>query len=275
MIPRRLWYYLVLILVTCLCFRTISADENDEYVRQVLEEEQEHYGDVHQDDASADAYYEEQRKQQEEYLRQQELEEERLRKQEAERISSERERAFQAKLARMDADQQKKEMKKKKRDSKLVTTILKAAERGDHYKVLGISPRRFSFTIPSYNIQIYKFHFRTPGAQRSASTSSNDIKRAYRNRAMAVHPDKNRDGRAPLAFFAVEESAALLADPQTRQAYDLHRQQVAQARKERSKERVGMVVGSVQSVVGGFFKGVHKVLGPFAKPVLILTALVV
>ena len=97
-----------------------------------------------------------------------------------------------------------------------------------------------------------------------------DIRKAYRNRAMAVHPDKNKDGRAQEAFILVEESASILSDNFLRQQYDKQHQL---ARKEKLQSQMALVSGvlnSVKGTVGGILKAMRVVLGPFATPVIIL-----
>ena len=102
-----------------------------------------------------------------------------------------------------------------------------------------------------------------------------EIKRAYRSRAMATHPDKNRDGRANEAFFAVEHSASILSNPKQRKEYDTERRLLRQAQQERirgtAKIAVDAALGSCQKAFGVF----KAVLGPFAFPVMILGALLV
>jgi DnaJ family protein B protein 12 len=77
---------------------------------------------------------------------------------------------------------------------KVVKEILHAKEggRGAHYRVLGIA----------------------------ASANESEIKKAYRKRALKLHPDKNSAPHADEAFKAVGLAYATLSDPQKRTIYD-------------------------------------------------------
>lgn len=77
---------------------------------------------------------------------------------------------------------------------KIVKEILHAKEggRGAHYRVLGIA----------------------------ASANENEIKKAYRKRALKLHPDKNSAPHADEAFKAVGLAYATLSDAQKRTIYD-------------------------------------------------------
>lgn len=78
--------------------------------------------------------------------------------------------------------------------AKIVQEILRAKEggRGAHYRVLGVS----------------------------ATASESELKKAYRKRALKLHPDKNSAPHADEAFKAVGLAYATLSDPQKRSIYD-------------------------------------------------------
>ena len=63
-------------------------------------------------------------------------------------------------------------------------------------------------------------HYRTLGV--SPSASDEDIRRAYRERALATHPDCNLDADAA-AFRAATEARNVLLDRRARMTYDLSR----------------------------------------------------
>jgi len=177
---------------------------------------------------------------------------------EAEKRREERERKFQADLAKMDAEQKKKAQKQKKRDAAIVRRILKASGAERHYAVLGLR---------NWDIKVGPLHL--------FHVNARDVKRAYRNLARTVHPDKNRDGRAEEAFHAVENSAALLGDDEKRKEYDRKRKAAARRRR---KEAARVVSDSVE--VG--WKGassvwivVKRVLGPFKTPILVLGSVII
>jgi DnaJ homolog subfamily B member 12 len=78
--------------------------------------------------------------------------------------------------------------------AKLVSEILRAKEggRGAHYRVLGVS----------------------------TNASDSDLKKAYRKRALQLHPDKNSAPHADEAFKAIGLAYATLSDPEKRNIYD-------------------------------------------------------
>jgi DnaJ family protein B protein 12 len=56
------------------------------------------------------------------------------------------------------------------------------------------------------------------GVEKSAS--ENDLKKAYKRRAMKVHPDKNSAPKATDAFKKVNAAMACLTDADKRRVYD-------------------------------------------------------
>ena len=241
-----------------------TGGDYDEYVKEVLQEDDHHHHSGGNEYFHEDSYYEAQHTQQR-------LEEERIADEQANRIRVERERAFQAELDQMSADQQAAALKQKKMDAKVVHSILKAVEQNELYKVLGI--RNWDLKIPAREWRVAGWSVTLPGLTVKETTMK-DIRRAYRTRAMLVHPDKNKDGRAQQAFIAVEETASILSDHTLRAEYDRHRQAV---RRERRQVQLAMVSEVTETVVGttmGTLKAAHRLLGPFATPVIILGALI-
>lgn len=240
-----------------------TGGDYDEYVKEVLQEDDHHHHSGNEY-FHEDSYYEAQHTQQR-------LEEERIAEEQANRIRVERERAFQAELDKMTADQQAAALKQKKMDAKVVHSILKAVEQNELYKVLGI--RNWDWKIPAREWRVAGWSVTLPGVTVKETTMK-DIRRAYRTRAMLVHPDKNKDGRAQQAFIAVEETASILSDHTLRAEYDRHRQAV---RRERRQVQLALVSEVTETVVGttmGTLKAAHRLLGPFATPVIILGALI-
>jgi len=239
-----------------------DGDDYGEFVKEVLKEDQGNHNS--NEYYHEDSYYENQ----EEKIR---LEKERIAKEEADRIKAERERAFQAELQKLNAEQQAAALKQKKLDAKIVSSILKAAEQNDLYKVLGI--RNWDWKIPSRKWNIAGFKITIPG-WTVKETTIKDIRKAYRIRAMSVHPDKNRDGRAQEAFIIVEETASILSNQGMREEYDSHWKT---ARQERRKVQIAMVTDMTDTVLGTTMKTcqtIYTLLGPFAMPVIILGALI-
>lgn len=255
-------------------------DEYAEFVQEVVEEDQDqHNGEDGSNDYATltDQEYE---RQQEELLRRERTEQERIRQQEEDlhrRIQEEREMAFEAELAQLTDEKQKAAARKqKKRDAAIVQRILRHAAKGNLYAVLGLQYRNlFSFHlhIPgcTLTLPIGTYRMGTPEIDMlHFAVTPVHIKRAYRERARAVHPDKCRDGRAVEAFHAVEQAASILLHAPTRAAYDA--QLVERRRAQRARVRQYLQVGWEQ--LGRIVRRVQivfQLLGPFALPLSILT----
>lgn len=65
-----------------------------------------------------------------------------------------------------------------------------------------------------------KDYYKTLGVDKNAS--EDDIKRAYRNLALKLHPDRNKSKDAEEKFKEINEAYAVLGDPQKRQQYDAY-----------------------------------------------------
>jgi DnaJ family protein B protein 12 len=63
-----------------------------------------------------------------------------------------------------------------------------------------------------------KDYYAVLGVEKSASES--DLKKAYKRRAMKVHPDKNSAPKATDAFKKVNAAMACLTDADKRRVYD-------------------------------------------------------
>ena len=64
-------------------------------------------------------------------------------------------------------------------------------------------------------------HYTTLGLNSAATLA--DVKKAFRQKASAWHPDKNPAAEAAARFRAVQEAYAVLSDADKRQAYDDNR----------------------------------------------------
>lgn len=252
-----------------------DEEDYDDYVKEVLEEDDrggDEYDNPYFDDSKVDPEeFRRQQQAQEEATKQ--AKEEQIARERAEKVQREREAKFEEELSRMDADKQKAARKQQRKDKRVVKAILRAAKKKQHYAVLGI--RNWEICVPPKSISIAgKFEFTIPGFSLF-HISQSTIRRSYRSRALAVHPDKNRDGRAVEAFVAVEESASILSDEALREKYD------AELRKSRSKNRnqvkrlAGEGVTAALGTLRRFWKVFKRVLGPFAFPVLILGSLII
>ena len=65
-----------------------------------------------------------------------------------------------------------------------------------------------------------------------ASASVADIRKAYRKKALELHPDKNMDrvAQATAAFALVQEAHEVLSDPAERSWYDAHKEAILSGR---------------------------------------------
>jgi DnaJ-class molecular chaperone len=66
-----------------------------------------------------------------------------------------------------------------------------------------------------------KDHYTALGLSSAATLA--DIKKAFRQKASALHPDKNTAADAPERFRQVQEAYDVLSDADKRQAYDDNR----------------------------------------------------
>eukprot|EP00537_Pseudo-nitzschia_pungens_P012492 CAMPEP_0172384104 /NCGR_PEP_ID=MMETSP1061-20121228/1898_1 /TAXON_ID=37318 /ORGANISM="Pseudo-nitzschia pungens, Strain cf. pungens" /LENGTH=287 /DNA_ID=CAMNT_0013112609 /DNA_START=127 /DNA_END=987 /DNA_ORIENTATION=+ len=257
---------------------SVDADDEDEFVRQVLEED-EHQHDQHHhyyDDENYEQAEQEQEQQQQQREKEEEakrLEQEaRAARERAEAVASERERLFEAEMQRMDEEQQKAALSQKKRDGKTVRSVLRSSERNNLYGVLGI--RNVSLQLPAREVSLGSglFRFTIPGLTLLRGPSEKDIRRQFRKRALEVHPDKNRDGRAEEAFVAVEEAATILSDPRLRKEYDSERKLQRAERVEGYRKLVRTTVAYVWAITRRTIQVMQTLLGPFFVPVVIVAA---
>lgn len=187
--------------------------------------------------------------------------------QDAERIRIKRERAFEAELKKMNKEQRKKAMRQKKKDAKVVKRILKAHQFGKHYSVLGI--RNFELRLGPFFILNFSF-----GPFILFRVKTKEIKRAYRNLARTVHPDKNKDGRAEEAFHSLETSADILTNEKQRSDYD---KRMRSSRRRRNKYAMESFIGAGQMAWKrsiSTLRVAKRVLGPFSTPILVISALI-
>jgi hypothetical protein len=208
------------------------------------------------------------KKKEAETAKRKQAQEEEVASEEAERIRLRREAAFEAELKKMNEEQRKKAKRQKARDAKVVKRILKAHEAGRHYAVLGV--RNLEFQVGP----IYLFNFMI-GPITLFRTKTKDIKRAYRNLARTVHPDKNKDGRAEEAFHALETSAAILTDEKQRSGYD---KRIIATRRRRNKYAMERVVGVSQlawTKTAMTLRMAKRILGPFSTPILVVGSLII
>ena len=82
----------------------------------------------------------------------------------------------------------------------------------------------------------------------SRSSTAEEIKRAYRKKALEFHPDKNKSPDAEKVFKQINESYEVLSDSKKRQTYD----------------QFGHAAFDPASGFGGFNKGQTYRQGPFS-----------
>lgn len=274
---RSKWLIIVVALLLCVSC-TVAQDDDYDFVKEVLDEDQHNYDDDIDDDyvdgpePDTETHEEEiLRKQQEAELKKK-AEEERIAREKADRIEEEREAAFAAEVAKMTDEQQKVARKQKKIDARIVRRILRAAKNDNHYAVLGL--RNWELQIPSRTIKLARLVFRIPGFALF-HISPKVIKKAYRKLATKVHPDKNLDGRATEAFIAVENSASILNDEPKRIEYDDMVRQIWRERRELAQKKAVKSADGTIRFIGQIVQVFRRVLGPFALPVIILGCLLI
>jgi hypothetical protein len=275
---RSKWLIVVVALLLCVSC-TVAQDDDYDFVKEVLDEDQDNYDDDIYEDDFVDGPETTPETREEEILRKQQeaelkrkAEEDRIAREQADRIQEEREAAFAAEVAKMTDEQQKVARKQKKIDARIVRRILRAAKKDNYYAVLGL--RNWELQTPSRTIKLASLVFRIPGFALFR-ISPKAIKKAYRKLAMMVHPDKNLDGRATEAFIAVENSASILTDETKRIEYDDMVREIWRERRELARKKAVEYVDGTLHVVGQIVQVFRRVLGPFALPVFILGCLLI
>ena len=169
-----------------------------------------------------------------------------------------------------DEEAKKAALKQKRKDGRRVRSILKAAKHNNLYGVMGILNIRIQTPeIPINFFNVAKFTI--PSVKLWKGPTDQDIKKQFRKRAMQVHPDKNKDGRAQEAFVAVQNAAQVLGDKQARARYDAYR-------TESRSEQWALVNTTLSSALAVLRKTIgvcRTVLGPFFLPVMIIAALII
>lgn len=280
-IPRKSIFLAFCLAIFCLLsfsVEVVIAVDDYDYVKEVLEEEQRHYGDEYDNNDSSQESTEEMLRKQQEQANAKQEEQERLR---AEKLANERERAFQKDLAKLNEEQRKKAMKQKKKDAKLVKNILKWSQKStqvdpktgvikvpNYYKILGL--HNWNLALPAKKLEVGPVKLKFPGVTIKKTTQK-DIRKAFRLRTKLVHPDKNKDGFAHEAFLAVEHAASVLSEESSRKEYDAQLKAWQQAHRQQQQE----VVLNIWRAFRNAIKAVSSVLGPFATPIFVLTAIII
>jgi hypothetical protein len=237
-----------------------------EFVEEVVNEDQDHVNDwAAMDDDAAQRYEQETLRKQQEALEREKEAAERMEWERLEAMHRQREAALEAELAKISSEEKRKAfLRQKKSDNALAHKILQHSKHENYYAILGI--RNWELQLPSIFGRNIPTLFRPTSAQ---------IKKAYRDRAKCVHPDKSKSTFASEAFVAVEHAASVLLDPTQRAEYDAFLRQRYQERRDRFTSVVAHSFQSGTSSVRMVIRGLQKVLGPFAFPALVLSALII
>jgi len=175
-------------------------------------------------------------------------------------VAAKREAAFQAEVKRAGDDRKRRQAleRQKARDARVVSRLLKRSKVGRHYAVLG-------FTLCQWG------EVRVVGRWWVCRKGAAEIKRAWREVARKVHPDKNRDGRAVEAFRALEGSAELLLDKGRRKEYDTR---LRVERREAVEGATRVIETTVRSACETA-RMVRRILGPLFLPVVTLLLIII
>lgn len=265
---QRHFLALIIVVFATLTLAVAVDDDDYDYVKEVLEDDQRHYAEPE----DSQSYQEQQRIKAEEAARQRQAEAERIENEKADRLASQREEEFLNDLKKMNEEQKKKALRQKRKDAKVVRSVLKAAKNNNLYGVLGM--KNWNVRIPERQMSIAGIKLKLPGFTFKQTTIK-DVRRAFRVRTKQVHPDKNRDGRAQEAFIALENASSILSDEKQKAIYDEEYKRIQLENRSRSK---AMAFKSISMVYGTFaktFLAMKTVLGPFMTPVIVIGALII
>jgi DnaJ domain len=250
-----------------------SSDEYIQFVEEILSEDESYYNDYVYVNESDEQIRRDKK----------EFEKETVRSKnfitENERIQALREESFARELAQVKKEDRataKKLLQQKNRDAQTADRIFRSFQSNDYYSVLGI--RNFAFSnlrIPNRTMTIIPKYFvvHIPGFDLF-NISEKQIKRAYREMAKLVHPDKSKDPRAVKVFLMVENAAAVLLNDVTRSEYDM---MILKERRERQTRMLHQIRQGIEKsfmMTNTVLHSARKLLGPFSIPVVVLVALV-
>ncbi|GMI08592.1 hypothetical protein TrRE_jg5053 [Triparma retinervis] len=166
-----------------------------------------------------------------------------------------REKQWEADLQRMSKAQRSQAKKKRASDAKIVTRVLTAS---DHYAALGLGKSRWR-----------------PLSASPRSVTTQSVKKAYRNLAKKVHPDKNKDARAEEAFDVIQGAYEVLSDEGKKRDYDRKEERRKKAQNEERKEMAVEGAGKVLGVISLLTRILSRLLGPASTSFFILGALII
>jgi DnaJ domain len=195
-----------------------------------------------------------------------------------EKTRKKREETFANELAQLKEDKAaaRKLLQQQKRDARIVHRIIHESQSNNHYAVLGLQKLiLFEIKIPKCTITVIPNHFTLNiPAIEVFGISEKKIRKAYREMAKLVHPDKSKEPRAVEAFLMVENSAAVLLNATTRAEYDT----LLEYEKHRhcAKLYVDMKyqMESTLRLIRTILCSGKNILGPLTIPVVLLVALI-
>lgn len=157
---------------------------------------------------------------------------------------------------------------------RIINAILKSRDKGDHYGVLGLRNNRY-LRLEARSLTIIPKYFQVQIPELTLFyVSKKQIKKAFRARALAVHPDKTSDSRAKEAFNAIDKAAEILLDDEARAEYDRSITLRRQKYRAEMNSKLKHGAGNVRSVTRTCLKQIRRVLGPFTFPVVLVSFLI-
>jgi len=188
------------------------------------------------------------------------LEEDKVRSQKKAKDAAEkeqRERKNKMELENLVDKNAKKKLKQQMvKDAKITKRILADGKKLKHYAVLGMWCKWGEIKI---------------GPLRLCNISTAKIKHAKRNVARLIHPDKNRDKNAAEAFDTLETSASILLDDEKRNEYEI----ILKKRRNEIIDHWFVIVRTTLKRFLSFLSLIKTLCGPFSTPIIILFALAI
>jgi hypothetical protein len=164
--------------------------------------------------------------------------------------------------------------RKKQKTHRAINAILKSRDRNNLYGILGLPNNRY-LRLPGRSLTIIPNYFSIHIPELTLFRVSKDqIKRAFRQRAILAHPDKTADPRAAEAFNAIDEAAETLLDDKAREEYDLSITLDRQRRRAIVMANLMTGVDRVWGLIHTCLKRVRSLLGPFTVPIVVVAFLI-
>ncbi|GMH69174.1 hypothetical protein TrST_g2298 [Triparma strigata] len=166
-----------------------------------------------------------------------------------------REAAWEQELKAMKKNERQEAIRRRKNDKKVIDKVLKSKSA---YETLSLKPKWY---------EVWK--------KEGVGVSVKQVKKAYRNMAKRIHPDKNKDSRAEDAFDMLQEAYEILSVPESKKAYD------RKLNLQKQSTREDQLSNAQDMAVNAFERSrlmtkiVSTLLGPFAPSFFMLCALII